>query len=107
MTSSRSELGWHGLQYIQNPLNSGHPAIPYNGRLFWSHSDASSSLASIVGGAWSTTTPELRTPRYKRTKILVPMVSALERFHCISLRVIICRVQLEPKLNKHFTTFFY
>ena len=37
------------------------------------------------------------------------MVSALEGFHCICLRVIIilCRVHLEPKLKKHFTTLFF
>ena len=37
------------------------------------------------------------------------MVSALEGFHCICLRVIITlrRVHLEPKLKKHFTTLFF
>ena len=36
------------------------------------------------------------------------MVSALEGFHCICLRVIILRrVHLEPKLKKIFTTLFF
>ena len=26
---------FHGLQYVQTPLNSGHPAIPYKGYKFW------------------------------------------------------------------------
>ena len=50
----KSRLSFHSLQYLKQPLNSGHPATPYNRQLLRSQLYANNTQRLQFSGHWST-----------------------------------------------------